>query len=158
MPAEEISEVVSEIVRGVQECATLLRQCIEYYKKTRKHYSDTDTLKSSPPSKEEIEMVRERWIKFSKTLKDLTKGFGRIRHRLEKPPTARRYDDLSNSWATDETSSLLSDSESEADSQTGEEGGAVGHRRMFSGLWGSIFKKGFGGFWSDLKAGLRRKT
>lgn len=159
VPTEEISEVVNEMVRGLHKCGTSLRQCTKYYKRAGQQYSNTGAFESDPPSKEEIEMAQERWVGFSKHLKDLTKGFGRIRRRLEKPPTARRYDDVSGPREADETSSLFSDSDSETDTQTGEEGEVrAGHRRMFSGFWGSVFRKGFREFWSNIKAGIRGKA
>ncbi|KAF9450340.1 hypothetical protein P691DRAFT_773989 [Macrolepiota fuliginosa MF-IS2] len=152
VPTAEVSEVVDELIAGVEECDRLLLGCAEYYRQTKKHYGDVETLKSNPPSKEEVEMVRQRWAIFSDSLENLPSGFTRLRRRLEKIPTVRRLEDgVPDTWP-DDASSV---SGLESGGSEGSEDASTTHRQGFPRFWGSSSgKSSLRRFWLRIKSKL----
>ncbi|KAF9444586.1 hypothetical protein P691DRAFT_778157 [Macrolepiota fuliginosa MF-IS2] len=90
----ENTQVVTDLLAAVDESNELIRQIAEYYKDLGQQLeNDVESAKSNPPTEEEVEMVRERWIGFLNGLDDISSGFGELREWIRKKPQVERVDD-----------------------------------------------------------------
>ncbi|KAF9442304.1 hypothetical protein P691DRAFT_779465 [Macrolepiota fuliginosa MF-IS2] len=89
----ENAQVVTDLLATVDECDGLLRQVAKYYRDLGQQLQqDVESAKANPPTEEEIEMVRERWIEFVKGLEVLSSDFGQIRSWMRRKPQVERVD------------------------------------------------------------------
>jgi len=82
----ENSQVVAEFIHAVDECDGLLQKSAKYYREMQEHFQDVDSAKSTPPTPQEIDTARQRWLGFSKSIADLATGLGAIRSRIRLGP------------------------------------------------------------------------
>lgn len=73
----ENTRLVTDLLSAVNECVTLFPQIFDYFRDVEARLQDINFLKSSPPSEEEIEIVRQRWNEFWVSLSGATSDIGR---------------------------------------------------------------------------------
>lgn len=88
----ENSQVVTELLRAVDECGTLLRQSGAYYREIERQTEDEESIKSNQPSDEEIKMMLERWTAFSTSVEGLQDGFGAVLNKMLRGGDLKRAD------------------------------------------------------------------
>jgi hypothetical protein len=95
---EQISDLITDWTAVLELCQGILQELAEYYTETKQHYSHPEMLEYNPPSKEEINMVRERWVGLSKSLSSMKRVLNRAHRHLKKAPDARRFTEAPPSW------------------------------------------------------------
>jgi hypothetical protein len=84
---------VNDLIHAAKEASSVLHRVSEYLQETEEHFKN-EALFKYPPSKEEIDLMVERWDKFSKSMESLDrKLYASISAEISSSPclTEARY-------------------------------------------------------------------
>ncbi|KXN83029.1 hypothetical protein AN958_01905 [Leucoagaricus sp. SymC.cos] len=95
----ENSRVVNELIQAAHEGSSLLRQASQYWRETEKHFNNYELFREQSPPTEEIDMIRQRWIAFTKGLDNFKSDLGRISSALERGGGIYEARRLGRLWA-----------------------------------------------------------
>jgi hypothetical protein len=73
---EENSQVVNDLIQRVQDGCAPYRPLKEYFEESAKHFQDGKIFQKDSPSPGEVELMRQRWIKFVEGLKPIIAEYG----------------------------------------------------------------------------------
>lgn len=95
--SKENAQSATDLLRSVNECASILEDTGKYFRELEKHLNTlSEALEASPPSNEESEMVRSRWAEFHAASGQVFAGIGSIRSELSLDPAIFTEDDFPN--------------------------------------------------------------
>ncbi|KAF9444593.1 hypothetical protein P691DRAFT_778162 [Macrolepiota fuliginosa MF-IS2] len=83
----ENTQAMEDLARVAEECSRLLHQTVTYYREMHKFLLDIKSVKSSPPTADELGIMQERWTSFSKDIVDAGSNLSTVRsQRIEDAP------------------------------------------------------------------------
>ncbi len=74
MTAEDFQDLVN-LSRSIEEWPALLKEYTKYLKEMEEKFEDVESSEYTPPTPEELKIVREQWQTFFDDIADLGKGF-----------------------------------------------------------------------------------
>lgn len=96
----ENSQILNDLTHAIDECKTLLREIIDYYREIERYMQDAESAKPTLPTPEEIDVVRQRWTGFSTSASNLSKNarLGLIRNQISLGPRSYDTEVFDPSW------------------------------------------------------------
>ncbi|KAF5348454.1 hypothetical protein D9756_009550 [Leucocoprinus leucothites] len=83
---EANSQVVNDLIQTVRDCPAAFLPVKEYFQEARKHFQDKESFRVNAPSKEEINIMRQRWTTFTASMEGISRTIGLLRSKIATGP------------------------------------------------------------------------